>query len=160
MKVKKKNPYIGETLGEFVAEERGRDSRFAGAFDGLQLARRLKERREELGVSQAKVARLAGTSQPAIARLEAGDAVPSLDMLVRYARALGYGLRVQFVEAERIRKYRVQEENLLAKLTKASGNQAVKLREKLEAVVRARRDWESGRPSAVLEDPRMLEGEP
>lgn len=50
---------------------------------------RVRERREALGLSQAQLARAAGTSQPAIARLEAGGTEPTLRTITNLARVLG-----------------------------------------------------------------------
>ncbi|MGH2870446.1 MAG: helix-turn-helix domain-containing protein [Solirubrobacteraceae bacterium] len=54
-----------------------------------RLLRSLAERRRELGLSQTQIAARMGTSQSAIARLEAGGADPRLSTVERYARALG-----------------------------------------------------------------------
>lgn len=54
-----------------------------------EFGRRVRERREERGLSQAELAREVGTSQPAIARLEAGGTEPTLRTIARLARALG-----------------------------------------------------------------------
>jgi transcriptional regulator with XRE-family HTH domain len=51
--------------------------------------------RHECGVTQGELARRVGTRQPAIARLEAGRAVPSLDLVCRLADALDADVRVQ-----------------------------------------------------------------
>lgn len=49
----------------------------------------LRERRKELGLTQAEVARLTGTSQSSISELEVGATSPTLNLLSRYAAALG-----------------------------------------------------------------------
>jgi ribosome-binding protein aMBF1 (putative translation factor) len=48
--------------------------------------------RESQGLSQMEVARRMATSQPAVARLEAGLSDPRLSTLERYAVAIGYDL--------------------------------------------------------------------
>jgi transcriptional regulator with XRE-family HTH domain len=48
------------------------------------LAARVKK-----GLTQAKLAALIGSNQPVIARIERGNALPSLDFLMRIAEALG-----------------------------------------------------------------------
>lgn len=48
-------------------------------------------------LSQRDLARRAGTSQPAIARLERGDTSPTVATLERLARAAGFRLRVDLV---------------------------------------------------------------
>lgn len=45
--------------------------------------------REALGLTQSALARRCGTSQSAIAMIEAGDRNPSFDMLLKIKRALG-----------------------------------------------------------------------
>jgi ribosome-binding protein aMBF1 (putative translation factor) len=54
------------------------------------LGRALREARERAGLTQAAVARAARTTQPVIARLEAGrGSVPTFGLLDRIARAVG-----------------------------------------------------------------------
>jgi transcriptional regulator with XRE-family HTH domain len=53
--------------------------------------------RQNARLTQAELARRAGTSQPAIARLEAGEASPSLDTLNRLARAADCELDIRVV---------------------------------------------------------------
>ncbi len=56
--------------------------------------------RVDSGLTQAEVARRAGTTQSAIARLEsaAGKHSPSIATLQRYAKALGYRVQVRLVK--------------------------------------------------------------
>jgi transcriptional regulator with XRE-family HTH domain len=72
--------------------ERGGASRFPG-FDGLagdsgEVVEALVRRRQRLGLTQTAVAARMGTSQSAVARLEAGRSDPRLSTLERYAAAL------------------------------------------------------------------------
>jgi transcriptional regulator with XRE-family HTH domain len=72
--------------------EDGGASRFPG-FDGLagdsgEVVEALVQRRRRLGLSQTVVAARMGTSQSAVARLEAGRSDPRLSTLERYAAAL------------------------------------------------------------------------
>jgi transcriptional regulator with XRE-family HTH domain len=53
--------------------------------------------RQQAGVTQQTLALLAGTSQPTIASYEAGTRSPTLDTVVRLAKALGLEATVQFV---------------------------------------------------------------
>src|SRR5262249_59357069 len=48
------------------------------------LVRELAEARERAGLTQAEVARRMGTTQPAVARLERGEADPRLSTIERY----------------------------------------------------------------------------
>lgn len=56
------------------------------------LAGELVQRRVALGLSQTEVAARMGTSQSAVARLEAGQSDVRLSTLERYAAAVGYSL--------------------------------------------------------------------
>jgi len=56
------------------------------------LAEELVSRRLALGLSQTEVAARMGTSQSAVARLEAGQSDVRLSTLERYAAAVGYSL--------------------------------------------------------------------
>jgi transcriptional regulator with XRE-family HTH domain len=57
----------------------------------------VKRLRERAGVTQARLAALAGTSQPAIAAYEAGRRTPTLRTLHRLSRAVDLDLAVDFV---------------------------------------------------------------
>jgi ribosome-binding protein aMBF1 (putative translation factor) len=72
--------------------------RLAHADEGwffAQIAERVSERRRELGLSQAELAHLVGTTQSAIARLESGGRPPRIDTLLRIAAALDCDLVVK-----------------------------------------------------------------
>lgn len=55
----------------------------------FDLARELIAARVRAGLTQAQLARRMGTTQSAIARLESGKRLPSMNTLVRYAKATG-----------------------------------------------------------------------
>jgi ribosome-binding protein aMBF1 (putative translation factor) len=57
--------------------------------DRGRLMRELAQRRQEAGLSQTEIAARMGTSQSAVARLEAGAADVRASTLERYAAALG-----------------------------------------------------------------------
>jgi ribosome-binding protein aMBF1 (putative translation factor) len=85
----------------WAAIKRGRstsEERRAGyreARESFELAERVRQARERLGVTQAELAVRIGSTQPAIARLEAGGVSPSLVTLRRIAAALGLELVVE-----------------------------------------------------------------
>jgi transcriptional regulator with XRE-family HTH domain len=60
---------------------------------GIQIARL----REQLGLSQTQLAARAGMSAPKISVLECSPKDAKLSTLIRIARALGLGLKVEFV---------------------------------------------------------------
>jgi DNA-binding XRE family transcriptional regulator len=55
----------------------------------LALARQLRERRLQRKLSQAGLARLLGSSQSRVAKMEAGDPTVSADLLIRSLLSLG-----------------------------------------------------------------------
>jgi ribosome-binding protein aMBF1 (putative translation factor) len=72
-----------------------------GYREGYEEARRafligqaVRKRRLELGLSQTEVATRADMTQPALSRLEAGGAVPTIPVLERLAAALNADLIV------------------------------------------------------------------
>lgn len=65
------------------------------AREAFALAERVREAREQRGVTQAELAARIGSTQPAIARLEAGGITPSLETLRRIASTLNLELVVQ-----------------------------------------------------------------
>jgi transcriptional regulator with XRE-family HTH domain len=78
-----------ERLRERLAKVEDRGWFFAAIAD------RVAERRTELGFSQRELAELTGTTQSAIARLEAGGRPPRIDTLLRIADALDCELVVE-----------------------------------------------------------------
>ena len=59
----------------------------------LALSRTLRERRLESGVTQTTLAKQLGSSQSRVAKLEAGDASVSLELLIRALLAVGASRR-------------------------------------------------------------------
>ncbi len=60
------------------------------------VALRLVKYRADHGVSQTQLGRLLGMSQPAVARLESGEHVPTLPSLMRIVDALDIEILVDF----------------------------------------------------------------
>ncbi|HEX5467514.1 MAG TPA: helix-turn-helix transcriptional regulator [Gaiellaceae bacterium] len=78
-------------------------ARLAGAEEGwlfAQIADQVANRRRERGLSQADLAKLVGTTQSAIARLESGGRPPRIDTLLRIANALDSDLHVELLDRE------------------------------------------------------------
>lgn len=90
------------TLEEFKKQNKARmnTAEFKHGYDSAerayQLAIKVRKLREKAGISQSELALRMGTTQPAIARLEAGGGNPNLDTLDRIASALGHELKVTF----------------------------------------------------------------
>ena len=75
-------------------------ARLAGAEEGWffsSIADAVCERRTALGLSQRELAKLVGTTQSAVARLESGGRPPRIDTLLRIADALDCDLHVELV---------------------------------------------------------------
>lgn len=78
-------------------------ARLAGAEEGwlfAQIADQVANKRKERGLSQAELAKLVGTTQSAIARLESGGRPPRIDTLLRIANALDSDLHVELLDRE------------------------------------------------------------
>ena len=87
---------------ELIARDVGDDPAFWARVEeetfNLQIARMICDARSAAGLTQKELARLVGTTQPVIARLEDADyRGHSLRMLRRIARALGRRLELRFV---------------------------------------------------------------
>jgi ribosome-binding protein aMBF1 (putative translation factor) len=67
----------------------------------LELGGQIRRLRDTHGISQAELGRRIGSTQPAIARLEAGRVSPTLETLDRVAAALGVELVIGFEDAQR-----------------------------------------------------------
>jgi transcriptional regulator with XRE-family HTH domain len=78
-------------------------ARLSGAEEGwffASIADEVAARRSERGLSQAELAKLVGTTQSAIARLESGGRPPRIDTLLRIADALECDLHVELIPRE------------------------------------------------------------
>jgi len=65
------------------------------ASQAVALGERIRHLREEAELTQAQLAARMGTTQPTVARLEAGGVTPSLSTLSRVASALSAELVVE-----------------------------------------------------------------
>jgi HTH-type transcriptional regulator/antitoxin HipB len=64
----------------------------------FELGEQIRSARERRGMTQAELASKVRTSQPAVARLEAGGVEPRIETLERIGYALGIDLIVRFEE--------------------------------------------------------------
>ncbi|MGH2557826.1 MAG: helix-turn-helix domain-containing protein [Thermomicrobiales bacterium] len=85
-------------LQEYIAERERRDPAFRQAREALrpefEFRSAVIQARVASGLTQAQLAERMGTKQPAIARLEAGQSVPTLDTIRRLARALDVSFEI------------------------------------------------------------------
>ena len=88
-----------------LRERRMSETGAAAAYRAAQLAHELgaavRSRREQRQLSQSRLARTAGMTQSAVARFEAGGAIPTVPVLDRLAEALDADLVVQVVPRTR-----------------------------------------------------------
>ncbi len=93
----------GDFLDKVVNERSERNPDFPELVEPAvrrrQLLRELAARREELGLSQTVVAARMGTSQSAVARLEAGEIDAKFSTVERFAAALGQKLEWRVAKA-------------------------------------------------------------
>jgi transcriptional regulator with XRE-family HTH domain len=76
--------------------EPGATAEYDAAELGFDVGAAVRRLRDERGLSQSSLAETARTTQPVVARLEAGGALPTLPVLQRIARALGLRLEIGF----------------------------------------------------------------
>lgn len=69
----------------------------------MDIATIVRQARTQAGLTQAELAERAGTSQPAVARLEAGQGSPSLATVERLVGAAGYDLGLSLVPKQVVR---------------------------------------------------------
>ncbi len=94
-------PRQPDALDEFIAERAAKNPAFAANVEAArrrrEIVRRMAAMRERRGLTQHAVAQRMRTSQPAIAKIEAGDVDIRSSTLERYATAVGGRLEYRFV---------------------------------------------------------------
>jgi DNA-binding XRE family transcriptional regulator len=89
----------------------------------LAAAERLKIAREKAKITQAEIAKRCGTTQSSIARMESLETIPGLELLAKYAAALGLSLTIELAPAGKKSARRAGIEDLKRKKAR-SGNPA------------------------------------
>jgi DNA-binding XRE family transcriptional regulator len=90
------SPVSKKTLKGWQAEQL-RDPEFVAAANELEPGYQIARLRIQHGLTQAELAKMIGTRQPSIARLENGSSVPSLSFLQRIADALDARIELHVV---------------------------------------------------------------
>lgn len=93
-------PKTSDEVKNERADSPARRRGFGRAGRAVRLAMGIRDLREKRGLSQRELAGRLGTTQSAVARLEAGNVSPSLPTLDKAAEALGVELVVSFVELD------------------------------------------------------------
>ena len=92
----------GKLLEHLIGDDRGLRNMIAEEHLNVRVARLIFDARQESDLTQAKLAKLIGTTQSVIARLEDADYEGhSLTMLSRIARALGKRIELKFTPEKR-----------------------------------------------------------
>lgn len=89
---------IKASRGDSPARRRG----YEKAGRAIRLAFEIRALREKKGLSQRELAERVGTTQSAIARLEAGNISPSLPTLDKIAAALGAEVSLTIVDMDQL----------------------------------------------------------
>jgi len=86
-----------------VLAKKMKDPGFRKEYEKLEtefaIARMLIAARARAGLTQAQLARKMRTTQSAIARLESGKRMPSIETLQSYAKATGCAVQIKLVRA-------------------------------------------------------------
>ena len=90
------SPISKKTLKDWQAEQL-QDPEFVAAANELEPGYQIARLRIQRGLTQADLAKMIGTRQPSIARLENGASIPSLSFLERIAEALDARIELHVV---------------------------------------------------------------
>lgn len=87
---------VMEKVAEFRNNGREFKNEIAEAYDEKisALIGELRAQRKEMGISQQDVADATGMKAPNVNRIETRKVIPSLEVLMRYAAALGYDVEI------------------------------------------------------------------
>lgn len=93
-----------KSIDQIIAERQASDPEFAEEWDRTAFARQvaitIARYRADRGMTQRDLAEATGLKQPAIARLELGEGVPSLATLAKLSRATGLEFQVDVAQGE------------------------------------------------------------
>jgi DNA-binding XRE family transcriptional regulator len=90
------SPVSKKTLKDWQTDQL-RDPKFVAAANELEPGYQIARLRIQRGLTQEELAKMIGTRQPSIARLENGSSVPSLSFLERIANALDARIELHVV---------------------------------------------------------------
>ena len=94
------NELKSRRLAALTADERAEfDATYEATRLAIEVGEQIRDAREEAGLSQRELAARMGTSQAAIARLEAGSVAPTLTTLQKVAAALNLKIAVGLSKA-------------------------------------------------------------
>jgi DNA-binding XRE family transcriptional regulator len=89
------------SFDDYVKDKLQKDQEFAKEYERLELpsmlARQVIKLRVKQGITQAQLAKLVGTQQSSISRLESMTALPSLSFLQKIAEVLNARIEIRLV---------------------------------------------------------------
>lgn len=89
------------SFDDYLKEKLQEDPEFAKEYERLELpsmlARQVIKLRLDQGITQAQLAKLVGTQQSSISRLESMTSLPSLSFLQKIAKILNAHIEIRFV---------------------------------------------------------------
>lgn len=91
---------------ELLKDEKAREE-YERLWPKYELIHALIERRHQLRISQMRLARITGTKQPAISRLERGDYNTTIDTLFKVASALDLNISLEPRKAVKLNSNKV-----------------------------------------------------
>lgn len=109
IEAKKKRATTKSSVTDWIEDQLARDvdlrRRVDEILNEMRIEQDLAALREERGLSQSRLAKLLGVSQPAIAKLESGKFKNiGLGTLVKYTTALGARVRIEIEKNQRASK--------------------------------------------------------
>ena len=97
------------TLDDFIVEQKKNDSEFDSHYQREllinEISKMIVSLRKSVHLTQEELAKKADTTQPVIARIESGtdNRIPSLELLVRIARASHATLHLSFEQGNELK---------------------------------------------------------
>ena len=98
--MKKRNYYVSNDKTEIQIEGIGEVEAECRVFCNKIIEKFIAERKSQ-GITQRKIADITGIKAPNVNRFESGAVVPTLNILFRYAKAMGKELRFELVDIEK-----------------------------------------------------------
>ena len=131
--------------------EQMQDPEFRKAAEKLEPAYQVAQLRMLRGLTQKQLAKLVGTRQPSIARLESGKREPRLSFLRKVAKALGARLEIRLVPEEEDAHVDHQSNTLELPTNIAADQFATSIASKKQLLAAGRASLESQTPTLLCD---------
>ena len=97
---KKKTSDAGKILDDLIRDDLPLQEEVDEATCNAKIAQMIYQARTKKGLTQEQLAKIVGTKQPVIARLEDAECGHSIPLLIRIGKALGKDLVIAYTEHE------------------------------------------------------------